>query len=70
MARLHRLAYRVIWANPHRARPGYEPLTAGMAAALPHVDAFVSGHSLAAMEALAAALGGRPDESRMSLGEV
>lgn len=58
MARLHRLAHRVIWANPHKARPGYEPLTAGMAAALPHVDAFVAGHSLAAMEELAALIGG------------
>ncbi|MWA01307.1 VWA domain-containing protein [Actinomadura sp. LD22] len=53
MARLRRLAHRVIWANPHKARPGYEPLTAGMAAALPHVDDFTSGHSLAALEGLA-----------------
>ncbi|GAA0284256.1 hypothetical protein GCM10009527_095440 [Actinomadura nitritigenes] len=52
-ARLRRLAHRVIWANPHKARPGYEPLTAGMAAALPHVDDFTSGHSLAALEELA-----------------
>ncbi|QKG26572.1 vWA domain-containing protein [Actinomadura verrucosospora] len=53
MARLRRLAHRVIWANPHKARPGYEPLTAGMAAALPHIDDFTSGHSLAALEDLA-----------------
>jgi uncharacterized protein with von Willebrand factor type A (vWA) domain len=53
MARLHRLAHRVVWANPHKARPGYEPLTAGMAAALPYVDDFVAGHSLAALEELA-----------------
>ncbi|MQY02388.1 vWA domain-containing protein [Actinomadura macrotermitis] len=53
MARLHRLAHRVVWANPHKARPGYEPLTAGMAAALPHVDDFTSGHSLGALEELA-----------------
>ncbi|MEV5825486.1 VWA domain-containing protein [Spirillospora sp. NPDC052242] len=58
MARLHRLAHRVIWANPHRARPGYEPLTAGMAAALPHVDDFTSGHSLAALEHLARLVAG------------
>ncbi|MFD0906036.1 vWA domain-containing protein, partial [Actinomadura sediminis] len=57
-ARLHRLAHRVIWANPHRARPGYEPLTAGMAAALPHVDDFTSGHSLAALEHLARLIAG------------
>jgi len=54
MARLHRLAHRVVWVNPHKAREGYRPLTAGMAAALPHVDDFVSGHSLAALERLTA----------------
>lgn len=58
MAHLHRLAHRVVWANPHKARPGYEPLTAGMAAALPYVDDFVAGHSLAALEQLAAMIGG------------
>jgi len=58
MARLHRLAHRVVWANPHKARPGYEPLTAGMAAALPHVDDFTSGHSLGALEELARLIGG------------
>ena len=36
-----------------RSRPGYAPLARGMAAALPHVDAFVEGHSLDAMERLA-----------------
>ncbi|GAA2407191.1 VWA domain-containing protein [Actinomadura vinacea] len=59
MARLRRLARRVVWANPHKARPGYEPLTAGMAAALPHVDDFTSGHSLAALEDLARLIGDR-----------
>jgi uncharacterized protein with von Willebrand factor type A (vWA) domain len=56
MARLRRLAYRVVWVNPHKARPGYAPLTAGMAVALPHVDDFVEGHSLAALEELAGVL--------------
>ncbi|MCI3274091.1 vWA domain-containing protein [Streptomyces cylindrosporus] len=58
MRRLHRLAHRVIWANPRKARPGYAPLAAGMAAALPSVDAFVEGHSLAALERLAAVVAG------------
>ena len=58
MARLHRLAHRVIWANPRAGRPGYAPLAAGMAAALPSVDDFVSGHSLAALEQLAAVVAG------------
>lgn len=56
MARLSRLAYRIVWANPHKAQPGYEPLAAGMAAALPHIDDFVSGHSLGALEELAVAV--------------
>lgn len=64
MARLRRLAHRVVWANPHKARPGYEPLTAGMAAALPHVDDFVAGHSLAALEELALTIGGSTGGSR------
>jgi uncharacterized protein len=56
MARLGRLTRRVVWANPHRGKPGYEPLTAGMTAALPHIDDFVAGHSLAALERLAEAI--------------
>ncbi len=46
MARLHRLAHRVVWVNPHRGKDGYEPLQRGIAAALPHCDEFVAGHSL------------------------
>jgi hypothetical protein len=57
MAQLHRLAHRVVWANPHKARPGYEPLTAGMAAALPYVDDFVAGHSADALAELAEVIG-------------
>jgi uncharacterized protein len=61
MARLHRLAHRLVWANPLRDRPGYAPLAAGMAAALPHLDDFVAGHSVAALEELAAVVAGRAD---------
>src|SRR6185503_10006711 len=57
MARLRRIAHRVVWVNPHKARPGYEPLTAGMMAALPSVDHFVSGHSMAAFEELTGVIG-------------
>ncbi|MFQ5558329.1 MAG: VWA domain-containing protein, partial [Acidimicrobiales bacterium] len=53
MQRLHRVAHRVIWVNPLKASSGYEPLARGMAAALPHVDAFIEGHSLDALETLA-----------------
>jgi hypothetical protein len=52
MARLHRAAYRTIWVNPLKASEGYEPLARGMAAALPHVDQFVEGHSAASLDAL------------------
>jgi uncharacterized protein with von Willebrand factor type A (vWA) domain len=56
MARLHRLAYRVVWLNPLQEDPAYEPLARGMRAALPYVDLFASGHSLASLEELAAAV--------------
>ena len=59
MVRLSRLAHRVVWANPRRARPGFEPLVGGLVAALPHVDAFVNGHSLEALEHLAEVVAGR-----------
>jgi uncharacterized protein with von Willebrand factor type A (vWA) domain len=52
MARLHRVAHQTIWVNPLKASVGYEPLARGMAAALPHIDQFVEGHSAASLEAL------------------
>jgi uncharacterized protein with von Willebrand factor type A (vWA) domain len=56
MRRLRRLAHRIVWVNPRSAAPGYAPLVGGMAAALPYCDAFVSGHSLAALEEVVAAV--------------
>lgn len=53
MARLQRIAHRVVWVNPHRGKAGYEPVQAGVVAALPHCDHFVAGHSLATFEELA-----------------
>lgn len=53
LARLHRIAHRVVWVNPLKASPGYAPLAGGMAAALPHVDEFVEGHSVESIESLA-----------------
>ena len=58
MARLRRLAFRVIWANPLKGSPRYEPLARGMAAALPSVDVFLSGHNLESLEELADAVAG------------
>jgi uncharacterized protein with von Willebrand factor type A (vWA) domain len=51
--RLQRVAHRVVWVNPLKARPGFAPIARGMAAALPYVDELVEGHSLASLEELA-----------------
>ena len=56
MARLARVAHKIVWVNPLKASPGYAPLAQGMAAALPYVDVFVEGHSLAALEEVAAVI--------------
>jgi hypothetical protein len=53
IARLARTAHRLVWLNPLKAHPEYEPLTRGMQAALPHVDAFLAGNSLASLAELA-----------------
>jgi uncharacterized protein with von Willebrand factor type A (vWA) domain len=52
MARLARVAHRIVWVNPLKATAGYEPLARGMAAALPYVDEFVEGHSVESLEEL------------------
>jgi uncharacterized protein with von Willebrand factor type A (vWA) domain len=56
MARLSRLAYRIVWANPRTQSDRFRPLTGGMAAAWPHCDSVVSAHRLTALEALLEAL--------------
>jgi uncharacterized protein with von Willebrand factor type A (vWA) domain len=56
MQRLGRLAHRIIWLNPLKRQAGYEPLAQGMAAAFPHTDKFLSGHSLASISELTEAL--------------
>jgi uncharacterized protein len=53
MERLGRLAHRVVWVNPHRGKEGFAPATAGMSAALPHLDELLAGHTLAALQTLA-----------------
>jgi uncharacterized protein len=57
MQRLRRLAHRIVWANPLKGAPGYEPLARGMAAALPSVDNFLSGHDVQSIEELARTIG-------------
>ena len=56
LLRIKRRAGRVIWLNPLLGNPSYEPLTRGMAAALPLVDRFAAAHNLAALRDLAGAL--------------
>jgi uncharacterized protein len=58
MARLHRAAYAIVWVNPLKGSPDYQPLAGGMRAALPYVDRFLSGHNLASLEQLADVLAG------------
>jgi uncharacterized protein len=58
VARLSRLAHRLIWVNPLKGSPRYEPLARGMAAALPSVDVFLAGHNLESLESLCQVLEG------------
>jgi uncharacterized protein len=58
MGRLSRAAYAVVWVNPLKGHPAYQPLAGGMQAALPFVDRFVPGHNLASLEELADVLAG------------
>jgi uncharacterized protein with von Willebrand factor type A (vWA) domain len=53
MLALKRKAGRLIWLNPLLGNPSYEPLTRGMAAALPLVDHFAAAHNLASLRDLA-----------------
>ena len=58
MSRLARAAYAVVWVNPLKGNPEYQPLAGGMRAALPFVDRFLPGHNLRSLEELAAVLAG------------
>jgi uncharacterized protein len=58
MTRLGRLAHKVVWVNPLKGSPRYEPLARGMAAALPSVDVFLSGHNLESLSELSRSLAG------------
>ncbi len=78
MARLSRVAFRIIWVNPRAHQPGYQPLAGGMAAAWPYCDAVVSAHQLDALGELTAALAdpvrrrrpGRPRGDAIGQGEA
>jgi uncharacterized protein with von Willebrand factor type A (vWA) domain len=63
LARLARLAHRIVWANPRTASPRYRPLVGGMAAAWPYCDEVLSAHRLDALGELITAIS-RPGRSR------
>jgi uncharacterized protein with von Willebrand factor type A (vWA) domain len=64
MERLARLAHRIVWVNPRAAAPGFTPSAGGMAAALPHCDALVSGDCLDALGEVAEAMAGEDPAGR------
>lgn len=70
LQRLRRVAHRLVWVNPLKASPGYAPLARGMAAALPHLDEFVEGHSIESLERLAAVVAGQGVHGRDRPGPV
>lgn len=61
MERLHLSSRRLIWLNPLLRWDGFVPRAGGIKAMLPHVDAFRAGHSIASLEALAAAISSAGD---------
>lgn len=58
LERLRRMSHRLIWLNPLLGSEGYEPVTRGMTAALPHTDDFLAAHNLEALDELGALLAG------------
>jgi len=62
LRQIRRRAGKVVWLNPLLGSPDYQPLTQGMLAALPHVDAFLPAHNLDSLRALLGHL--RPSRRR------
>jgi hypothetical protein len=69
MQRLARLAHRIVWVNPRAAAAGFAPRVGGMAAALPHCDALISGHSLDALAEVIDAIGAERGGERPQIPE-
>jgi uncharacterized protein with von Willebrand factor type A (vWA) domain len=63
---ISRQADTLMWVNPLKGHDGFEPLAGGMQIALRHVDDFLEGHNLAALEALGVALRGLHPVRRLS----
>ncbi len=64
MARLRRRCHRLIWLNPLLGQEDYRPVTAGMRAALPFVDAFLPANTLDSLLGLGKALEAMDDRPR------
>jgi uncharacterized protein with von Willebrand factor type A (vWA) domain len=56
MARLARLAHRIVWVNPRVGADEFAVRSGGMRAALPYCDAFVSGHTFDALDEVVEAI--------------
>jgi uncharacterized protein len=52
LARLKKRGCRIIWLNPLKGWRDYQPVAAGMAAALPHLDMFAAANTLQSLAAL------------------
>jgi hypothetical protein len=70
MERLSRLAHRIVWVNPRVASRAFSAQAGGMAAALPHCDALVSGHSFRALADVVDAIGARSWHDSIEVGPV
>jgi uncharacterized protein len=57
LGRLSRLAHQIIWVNPLKGDPDFEPVTRGMRAALPYLDDLVAGDTFDSLVILAGRLG-------------
>ena len=60
MARLARLAHRIVWVNPRVGAERFSVQAGGMRAALEYCDALVSGHSFEALGEVVEAIGAPP----------
>jgi uncharacterized protein with von Willebrand factor type A (vWA) domain len=61
---LQHRCHRLIWLNPHRLHPQYQPLVTGMAAALEFVDDFLPADNLDSLQDFARALAALPRTGR------
>jgi len=64
LERLRRRCRGVVWLNPLLHLEGYEPRARGMAAALPHLDAFLPAHDVKSLWAAVTALGALANRPR------